>query len=631
MPVGYNGKILRVNLSSRSTSVEEPDEIFYRRYLGGPALIAYYLLKELKPGIDPYSPENRVIFAPGIITGVPVGGSGRNAVGGKAPMTGGFSTAEAGGYFGAELKHAGFDAVVIEGKADKPVYLWIQDGKAEIKDASHLWGKTTAETQEAIRQELGDSLIRTALIGPGGEKLVRFACIVNDLGHFAGRTGLGAVMGAKNLKGVAVRGHNPPTLADAEALSAIAKAFRDRITVHPYLQEYHELGTLGGIAAYSQLGALPTRNFQDGVFEGTDKISEDTYIKTVRTGRGTCFACPVKCKQEVTVGEPYNVSPQSQYHGPEFESLVALGSNCGIDDLGAICKANELCAAYTIDTISTGVTISFAMECFQRGILTEKDTGGVKISFGDAKALVKTVEMIAKREGFGNVLAEGSLRAARKIGKGSEAYAMHVKGSELPMHNPYFKPITGVGYALSPTGAEHMRNIMSPQGLSKPGAGLDQFKPFGIQEPLPRDDYSSPARMRMYTYFSNWRTALDCLGFCYFCADGYRPDQIADIVRSITGWSTNAWEIMKVGERCQNMMRAFNNREGFTRKDDKLPERFHQPIASGPLKGFKMEKDKFNKALDLYFEMMGWSKEGVSSKTKLQELDIQWVADTLKK
>lgn len=628
MPVGYNGKILRVDLTQRNISIEETDENFYRRYMGGTALIAYYLLKELKPGIDPYGPENRLIFAPGVITGAPLGGAGRNAVGAKSPMTGGFATAEAGGFFGAEVKHAGFDAVIVQGKSDKPVYIWIQDGKAEIKDASQLWGKPTAETQQAIRQEMGDNLIRTALIGPGGENMVRFACIANDLGHFAGRDGLGAVMGSKKLKGIAVRGHNIPAYASSESLQEIAKGFRERMPVHPYLQEYHEIGTLGGVSAYSQLGGLVTKNFQEGVFPGAaDKIAEETYMKTIRTGRGTCYGCALQCKQEVKTGAPYSVDPKTGYHGPEYESLVALGSNCGIDDLAAISKANELCAAYTIDTISTGVTIAFAMECFQRGILTEKDTGGLKLNFGDAAALVKATEMIAKREGFGGVLAEGSLRAAKKIGKGSEVYAMHCKGSELPMHNPYFKPITGVGYALSPTGADHLRNIMSPQGITKPGISLDMMKPFGLAQPLPRDDYSSPARMRQFTYISNWRAGLDSLGFCYFSADGYRPDQIADMVRGITGWSVNVWEIMKVGERCQNMMRAFNNREGMTRKDDKLPERFFQPVASGPLKGFKLEKDKFNKAIDTYFEMMSWSKDGVPSKAKLQELDIEWVSE----
>lgn len=628
MQFGYNGKILRVDLNRGSTSVEEPEENFYRRYLGGAALISYYLLKEQKPGVEPFSPENKLVFAPGIITGVSVGGSGRNAVGAKSPLTNAFSTSEGGGYWGAELKHAGYDAIIIEGKAKKPVYLWIQDGKAEIKDAAHLWGKPTAETQELMRQELGDSRVRTALIGPGGEKLVRFACIVNDLGHFAGRTGLGAVMGSKNLKGIAVRGQNPAALADPKVISDIAKQFRDSVKTHPYLEEYSTLGTLGGIAAYSRLGGLVTRNFQEGVFPEVDKISEDTYIATIRSGRGTCFACPVRCKQKVTVGEPYNVTSK-YYHGPEFETVISFGSCCGVGDLGAIAKANELCDAYGIDTISCGATIAFAMECFQRGLLTEKDTGGLQLTFGNAEAMLRAIEMICRREGFGDTLAEGSARAAQKIGKGAEKYAMHVKGAELPMHHPYFKPITGLGYALSPTGADHLRNLMSPQGLTKPGAGLEQYRPLGILDPLPLEDMGSPARIRMYTYAVLWRTALDCVGMCYFCGDGYRHDQVAEIVRGVTGWSTTVWELMKVGERCTNMMRVFNIREGFTRQDDRLPERFHQPMAAGPIKGTKLDKEEFNRAIETYYKMMGWDEEGVPQREKLQELGIEWVAEEL--
>jgi len=627
MQYGYNGKILRVDLNRGSTSVEEPEENFYRRYLGGAALISYYLLKEQKQGVEPLSPENKLVFAPGIITGVPVGGSGRNAVGAKAPLTNAFSTSEGGGYWGAELKHAGYDAIVIEGKAKKPVYLWIQDGEVEIKDAAHLWGKPTAETQELMRQELGDSGVRTALIGPGGENLVRFACIVNDLGHFAGRTGLGAVMGSKNLKGIAVRGHNPPAMADPKAVSDVAKQFRDSMKTHPYLIEYRELGTLGGIAAYGRVGGLVTRNFQESTFDEVDKISEDTYIATIRTGRDTCYACPIRCKQVVSVGEPYNVT--SKYHGPEYETVVSLGSCCGVGDLGAVCKANELCSAYGIDTISCGVTIAFAMECFQRGLLTEKDTRGLQLTFGNAEAMLKAIEMIGKREGIGDILAEGSVRVAQKIGKGAEKYAMHAKGAELPMHNPYFKPITGLGYALSPTGADHLRNLMSPQGLTKPGAGLEQYKPLGILDPLPREDLGSPARIRMYTYAVLWRTALDCVGMCYFCGDGYRHDQIAEIVRGVTGWSTTVWELMKIGERCMNMMRAFNIREGFTRQDDRIPERFHQPIAAGPIKGTKLGKEEFNRAIETHYKMMDWDEGGIPQREKLQELDIEWVAEEL--
>lgn len=627
MPYGYNGKILRVNLSQGKTSVEEHDEDFYRRYLGGATLISYYLLKEQKPKVDPFAPENKLVFAAGVVTGAPVGGSGRNAVGAKSPLTNAFTSSEVGGYWGAELKHAGFDAIIIEGKANKPVYLWIQDGKVEIKDATHLWGKLTAETQELIRKELGDSLIRTALIGPGAEKLVRFACIVNDLRHFAGRNGMGAVMGSKNLKGIAVRGHNPPAMADPKAVSAMAKWFRDNMKAHPFVGEYHEIGTLGGPESYSKAGGLVTRNFQEGVFAGVDKLGAKYYMETFGSGRETCYACPVRCKHTVKVGEPYNVTSE-YYHGPEYETNLAFGSCCGIDNLGAIAKANELCSAYTVDSISCGVTIAFAMECFQRGLLTEKDTGGLKLEFGDAEAMLKAVEMICKREGFGDILAEGSLRVARKIGRGAEQYAMQAKGAEIPMHGPYVKPVIGLGYALNPCGADHVRNILFPHILDKPGAGLDQFKPLGLLEPLPREDFGSPLRVRAYMYVTNWLTTVDSLSMCIFTSQGYQPAQIAEITRAVTGWGTSVWELMKVGERCMNMMRAFNIREGFTRQDDRIPDRFHyQSLPAGPLKGFTLDKEKFEKAIDTYYKMMGWDEKGIPQREKLQELGIEWVAE----
>ncbi|MBA7561749.1 putative oxidoreductase YdhV [subsurface metagenome] len=612
MPYGYNGKILRVNLTEGSIAVEEPEEKFYRQYLGGKGLISYYLLNEQRSGVDPLSPQNKLIFAAGVVTGAPLGGSGRNAIGAKSPLTNAFCSSEVGGYWGAELNHAGYDAIIIEGKAKAPVYLWIQDGKVEIKGATHLWGKPTGETQELIRKELGESGVRTALIGPGGERLVRFACIVNDLRHFAGRGGLGAVMGSKNLKGIAVRGHNPPAVADPEAIRTLAKWFRDIVTTHPFVSELHEVGTLGGIPAYSRAGGLPTRNFQGGVFEGAGKIEAKTYMNTIGSGRATCYACPVRCK----------------HVGPEFETVVSFGSFCGIDDLGAIAKANELCGSYGVDTISCGSTIAFAMECFQRGLLTENDIG-FQLNFGDAKAMLKAVEMLCTREGFGDILAEGSARAAQKIGKGAVEYAMHVKGLEIPMHQPHFKPITGFGYALYPCGADHVCNIYFPQILDRAGPGVDQYKPLGLLDPIPREDFSSPARIRQYVYATCWASVADCLVMCLFCAHGYQQHRITEMVRAVTGWDTTLWELMKVGERCMNMMRAFNIREGFTAQDDRLPERFHQPLAEGPLKDFRLDKEKFEGAKKTYFGMMGWDQNGVPRREKLQELDIEWVAEEL--
>ncbi len=621
MVYGYSGKILRVDLSRGTISVDSPPEEFYRQYMGGRALISYYLLREMAAGIDALAPENKLIFATGPVTGVPIGGSGRNSVGGKSPLTNGFGSSEVGGYWGAELKHAGYDAIIIEGKSENPVYLWIKDGEAEIRNARHIWGKTTGECQKLIQEELGDAHIRVAQTGLAGEKLVRYACVINDLSHFAGRTGMGAVMGSKNLRAIAVRGRQKVALFNAEAVSSLAKWFRDNFRLIMRTAGLSEDGTASLVLSLNALGGLPTRNFQQNVFEGASKISADALKTSLLVKRKGCYACPVKCKPVVASGEPYNVDPT--YGGPEYETLASLGSNCDIDNLEAIAKGNELCNAYGLDTISTGASISFAMECFERGILTVKDTGGLRLNFGNAQAMLQLVEMIAKREGFGDVLAEGVARAAAKIGNGAGEFAMHIKGQELPMHEPRFKPGMGVGYAVSPTGADHMHNIHDTSYVQAGGA-LDELIALGIPGPLPLQDLG-PAKIRMLVYGSLWRHVLDCLVFCHFCL--MMPSQIAELVRAITGWNTTVWELMKLGERCVNMTRAFNIREGMNRDDDYLPRRFFTPFTSGPLNGIAIDEKQLKQAIDTYYAMVGWDNvTGTPTLGKLQELGIEWVA-----
>ena len=431
-PTGYTGKILRVNLSNNSTSVEESDDKFYRQYFGGTALIGYYLLKELEPGIDPLGPDNKLVFSSGVITGIPTAGSGRSGVGAKSPLTNGWGDAQAGGYWGAELKRAGWDAIIVEGKAEKPVYLWINDDKVEIRDASPLWGKTTADVQTQIRDELGDNRIRVAQIGVAGEKLVLTAGIANDITRYYGRCGLGAVMGSKMLKAIAVRGQKGLPLADSEKIKQVAKWLVDnRQRLLSWATDY---GTSAGVAGLNAMSILPTHNFREGQFDGFNDITGPTMAETILTDRDTCFACPVNCKRVVTVGAPYNVDPV--YGGPEYETIGSLGSLCGVNDLKAIAQGNQTCNAYGLDTIGVGTTIAFAMDCYENGIITKKDTGGIELKFGNAEAMMKMVEMIARREGLGDVLAEGAKRAAEKFGAGAAEYAMQIKGQELPMHDP---------------------------------------------------------------------------------------------------------------------------------------------------------------------------------------------------
>ena len=622
MPKGYNGKILRVDLERESIDVEEPQEILYCRYLGGGTLALYYLLKELKPNSDPLGPENILVFAGSVISGTPAAGLSRFSVAAKSPLTGAFGEAEAGGWWIPELKFAGFDAIVIKGRANRPVYLWIHDGEAEIRDASQLWGKYSKETQEEIRKELGDERIRIALIGPAGEKLVRVSCILNELKHANGRTGLGAVMGSKNLKAIAVRGKKRMEVADEEAVRRLTKWLKDT-----YEEPYFSIGNLGTsrvTTMLSEQGILPTLNFREGSFAEADVISGETMSKTILVRRGTCYGCFVRCKREVQVGEPYFVEPI--YGGPEYETVAAFGSMCGIADLKAISKANQLCNAYGLDTISMGGLISFAMECYEKGILTKKDTGGLELRFGNVEAMMRMVEMIGKREGLGDTLAEGICPAAEKFGKGAEHFAMHVKGMPIPFHEPRGKAGVGLGYAVSATGPDHMEYPHDPFWATE--AGISLLRPLGIFEPVDVFDLG-PQKIRIFVYLQQYWNLLNSLGICAFTAKPMGPQTlngIVDYVKAVTGWETSLFDLLKVAERHANMARIFNLREGLTARDDTLPDRFFQPMEGGTLKGKKIDKEQFSKAIETYYEMMGWDPEtGIPKKAKLAELDLDWL------
>ena len=625
MSYGYNGRILRVDLS-QGIQVEEPSEEFYRFYLGGSGFISYYLLKELAPDVEPLAPENKLIFAAGVVTGAPISGSGRNSVGAKSPLTGAFGEAEVGGYWGVELKRAGYDAIIIEGKAPQPVYLWIKDGEVEIKDARNLWGKPTWEARCQIIEELGgDRNIRIAQIGPAGERLVRYACIPHDITHFAGRTGMGAVMGSKNLKAIAVRGHNPVAIADPESLSQLAKWLRDNVmSLH---RGNYDQGTLSVLFGLNRAGGLPTRNFQEGHFpEAIGTIDGRTMRDTILKARRSCWACAVRCKREVEIAEPYHV--YHYYGGPEYETVASLGSNCGITDLAAISKASEMCNGYGLDTISTGVCIAFAMECFERGILTKKDTDGIELRFGNTTAMLAMVERIAQRQGLGDVLAEGVARAADRIGRGAEQYALHIKGQEVPMHEPRYKAGLGMGYAVSPTGADHCHN-MHDSIFTGPSVDLEHMQSIGTIEAMPSQELSAN-KARLLSYVQTWRFVQNSLVMCDFVL--FSPNQVVDITRAVTGWDTSLQDLLKVGERVINLSRAFNIREGLGRKDDYLPGRFFSPFVSGPLEGIAIDPEAFDGALDSYYGIMGWDKEnGAPSLGKLEELGIGWAWDEIMK
>jgi aldehyde:ferredoxin oxidoreductase len=613
LPGGYNGKSLRVNLSDRSVTTEAIAPQFCRKYLGGAGFITYFLWKELRTGIDPLGPENKLIFAVGPLTGVNLPGSGRNCVGAKSPLTGSLAKSEVGEVWGSEFRRAGFDAVIVEGKADKPVYLWIHDGEASICDASRLWGQKTKEAQQAIRAELGDERIRVAGIGPAGEKLVRFACIMNGLYDAAGRGGLGAVMGSKNLKAIAVRGHQPPAVAQPEGI----KELRDWLMAHIHLvRDFQEYGTGGGMVGFEAAGNLPVRNFRDGLFPAVSKIDGPAIRNTIRIRMDACFGCPVWCKKVVEVKEPYPVDPA--YGGPEYETLAALGSNCGVEDLKAIAKGNELCGAYSLDTISTGGVIAFAMECFENGLLRLKDTDGLELRFGNAEAMLKLIELIARREGIGDLLADGTVKAARRIGRGAEQLAIQVKGLEAGMHEPRFKAGLGLGFMVNPHGADHCCNLHD--SMYSVEGQMRELRPLGILEPLPTDDIG-PRKVALFRFIQLKRIMGDSAVICLFLP--YSFEQIVRAIAAATGWDTGVMEQIRVAERILTIARLFNIREGFTAADDHLPQRFFQPKTDGVLADKPLDPVKMEKAKSYYYTLMGWDvRTGIPLPEKLEELGI---------
>jgi len=627
MYIDFAGKILHVNLSTKKHWEEEPSEIFYRTYLGGRSLALYYMLKEMKPNVDPFSPDNKLIFATSVIVGTYAPSIVRYTVCAKSPLTGAQGESEAGGYWGPELKKAGYISIIIDGSSPTPVYLWVTDGKVEIRDAKHIWGKDTATAQDAIKKELNDNRIRVAVIGSAGENLVRFANICNELTHFNGRNGLGAVMGSKNLKAIAVRGHEPLNIFDEDRLKEITKNINQRSSTHPITQSFKEFGTMGGIRSKYEEGWLPTKNYTTGYFEGGENITAEVLNKKMLKKAGSCYGCPVSCKRVVEYRDSdINIDPV--YGGPEYETAVALGSLCGVDDIRYVAKGNELCNKYTLDTISTGMAISFAMQCFEEGILTSSDTDGLELKFGNKKAMLCIIEKIAKREGIGNVLAEGTLRAAKKIGLGALNFVHQVKGQEIPFQDPRISSGLGLQFALSDNGADHVKAAYDPFFTNEESLGLKELSGLGILEPVSLRDISEK-KVRLFKTGNIYYSLLDTLGVCIF---GYVPEgigtieELRELIHSITGWRMTWYELMKAGERSINMARMFNLREGFSSSDDKIPEVFYKDFIDGPLDGTgKVDRGEFEKALQLRYQLMNWDKNGVPNKGKLIELGLEWL------
>jgi aldehyde:ferredoxin oxidoreductase len=642
MPNGYNGKILHVDLTNGTFQVEEPGEAFYRKYLGGSALAMHYLLRDMPAGVDPLGPDNVLVLALSVLTGTAISGQSRMTAAAKSPLTGAIGDSQGGGFFPAELKFSGFDAIVIKGKAEKPVYLWINEGSYELRDAAHLWGKITGEAELAIKEELGDQKIEVLQVGPAGENGVRFAGIFSMSNRANGRTGMGAVMGSKNLKAVAVRGKKRPTVADKARLNKLAKWGVDNLEDSD-IAGLGKYGTAETTGANQTSGTLPTYNYNSGVFDGWEAIDGTTMYDTVlrgtadgnqdRLGRDTCYACTVRCKRVVEITEePYKVDPH--YGGPEYETTSTFGNYCAVDDLAAICKANEICNQYGLDTISCGATISWAFEAFNEGKLTLEDTDGLDLTWGNAESMVALTEKIARREGFGDLLAEGSERAAKAIGRGTEAYLITFKGQEAPAHMPRVKRSLAVIYAANPFGADHQSHEHDPAIEEDFEYYTDRLGVLGFsEEQEPRS--LSDEKIRFAAASQRTYSAMDSLNLCQFVFGPawqlYGPDDMVELVRAVTGWEDVTFdELQKVGERRVNMLRAFNAREGFDRRNDTIPEKLFKPLKGGVSDGWVLDREEVNKALEKYYEICGWDADtGNPARSKLEELDLGWVADHL--
>jgi len=618
---GYTGKILRINLTDQKENEEELPLEVAKDYIGGAGFGIKYLYDEVPAGTNPLGPDNKLIFTSGPFSGTTIPCASRMAVTAKSPLTGAVGMALTGGHFPVELKYAGYDALIIEGKAEKPTYIWIKNGKVQFRSAKKVWGMKTTDTQQIIKNELNDQNIRIACIGPAGENMCKIACIINEL-RAAGRKGLGAVMGSKNLKAIAVRGNTKIAIADKEKLKIARGGFTQAMKESPVLYpHFSKLGTPMIVDPMCAMGIFPGRNFSaTGEFAPADKIGAEVQ-ETRNVGSEHCYGCPVGCSQ-------LKMAKTGAYEGilsegPEFETMYSFGGMTGVDNIDAIIAADRLADELGLDTISAGVTVAFAMELYEKGILSKEESGGIELNFGNDEAMIMLLRLMAFREGIGDILADGTKAAAQKIGKGSDKYAMHVKGLELPGYDVRGAKAHGLNYATSYTGADHNR-----------GYAFQEI--FGISIPYEVDRFAVEGKGKLTKWNQDVRSATcDAPTMCAFLLDMAVPaiatQNTANLMDAITGLRYTPEEVQAVGERINNLARAFNVREGFTRNDDTLPDRLMtEPLKEGGSKGHFISKDDLKQMLDEYYRERGWdSNTGAPTREKLKELGIENVADIM--
>lgn len=606
----YTNKLLRVNLTNKTALVEPISDEVLEQYIGCNGLGAYYLYKETEKGVHPLGEENKIFFFTGPLSGTTFPSAPKIGVFSKSPLTNGFMDSYAGGHFASELKFAGYDGVIIEGRSKEPVYLWIDNGEVEIRDASSHWGQSTTQTREAIKKEVGDSLVRIAVIGPSGEKEVKYACIMVDGTHAAGRGGLGAVMGAKNLKAIAVKGTEESIRVHDEekAGEIIASLFQEMKSNKTMAEGLPSYGTTGALMANQKTGILGTRNWQKETFDGAEEISNLVLAEKLFDKNLSCFQCPIRCIHLCTVKEGEYKGLQSMK--PQYETLYSFGSLCEIRDPNVITKANHICNEAGLDTISAGVSIAFIMECYERGILTKDDLEGIEANFGNAQALIQLIEKAAaNEEGIGAFIGLGTKRMSQRLGQGTEAFAIHIKGLELAGHSVRgYKGMT-LGYAVSNRGGSHqdMRHIPERSG---------QFDRFSTEdkEKLVADITATTVIRDTFNYCGMIEGSIGRVGL---------TEKHANIINAFCGFDFDVEGLKRVSERIFTLEHCFNIREGMDRKDDTLPERFlTEPIPEGPSKGMYSSKEEFNKMLDAYYLHRGWDLQGIPKKETLEELGL---------
>lgn len=633
MAHGYNGKILHVDLTNGALTTEEPPESFYRKYLGGSAMGMHYILRDVPKGADPLGPENVLTLFAGVTTGAAISGQSRLNANAKSPISGGIGDSQSGGFFPAELKFAGFDGIVIKGKSPRPVYLSIVESRAELRNAAHLMGKLSGEVDALLHAEV-DPKAEILQHGVGAENGVLYSSLVSMSNRHNGRTGMGLVMASKNLKAVVVRGTKKPAVFDAKALTELNRVGPKAIPENGDMDGLAKFGTAVVVMFNNTIGTLPTRNYNEGQFESCEPISGEKMAETILKQRDTCYACVVRCKRVVEIKDgPYKVDPY--YGGPEYETLGTFGSYCGIDDLAAVSLANQICNEYAVDTIACGATIAFAMECYEKGIITKEQTGGIDLKFGDADAMLEILrQIVTGSTPLGRMLGQGSERAAQAWGNGADECLITVKGAEAPAHMPQAKRSLALIYAVNPFGADHQSSEHDP--YYEEGVGdfnLDRLKQIGLGTPQPA--YSLTDEKVRFAYETEvFYSMMDSAELCQFVYGPtwtlYDGEDTAKMIRAVTGWDISLPELMEVGRRRLDLFRVFNAREGLGRRDDRLPKKFFKQLqGTGPTAGFALTHEEVDSAIDTYYKLAGWTPDGAPTLDTLKQHGVEWAAEYL--